>query len=97
MVKPVLTRSLLVVALALPLPAAATAQEDDPAPVSLEELGLQLTVQAEQIYRLHERIDDIRIGVLRDRIKTLETSVTELSGAFAAAPFMVAAATEDHE
>jgi hypothetical protein len=60
-------------------------------------VGFQLVVQAERIDRLHERIDDIRIGVLRDRIKALEAAVTELSDAFAAEPFAVVAATERHE
>ena len=97
MVNRVLARALLVAALALPLPATAAAQDDDLAPASLDGLAVQLIGQSEQIHRLHERVDDIRIGVLRERIKTLENAVSELAGAFATEPFAVVAGTEEHE
>lgn len=97
MVKGILARALLVAALASPLPAATVAQDEDLAPASLEGLALGLIVQAEQIHRLHERIDNVRIGVLRERVKNLEAAVSELSNAFAAEPFAVVAATENHQ
>lgn len=91
----VFRRVLLAAALVATLPAAALAQDD--APQSLETLALQFVVQAEQIDRLHERIDNIRIGTLRDRIKALEVATDELRGQFAAAPLAFVSATLDHD
>ena len=87
--KMILIRTLLVLALVVSVPGSVLAQDDDLAPRSLQALALQFEVQQEQIDRLHQRIDDIRISTVRDRIKALESAVAALGGQFAALPFSV--------
>lgn len=87
--KMILTRTLLVLALVVSVPGTVLAQDDDLAPRSLEALALQFEVQQEQIDRLHQRIDNIRISTVRERIKALESAVAALGGRFAALPFSV--------
>lgn len=92
MLKELSSRALLGAALALPLPGVALAQDDEPA--GLETIALRLVAQQEQVERLHERIDDVRVGTLRDRIKALEAAVEALaSGPLA----VVSAALDDEE
>ena len=87
MIKGVLLRALLATALVSSLSGTAMAQDDDLAPASLDALAFRFLAQQEQIDRLHQRLDDVRIGTIRERIKALENAVDGLSGAFAAATF----------
>ena len=73
-----ISRVLLTAALALTLPAAAVGQDEEPPPFDLAALAASFAVQQEQIDRLHERLDSIRIGTIRDRIKALEAAVPVL-------------------
>ena len=93
MVKSVLARLLLITTLALGIAGPASTQ-DDPGPEGLDAVAVALVVQQERIERVHERIDAIRIGSLRDRIRTLERAVAELADAFAAVRFTIVAARE---
>jgi hypothetical protein len=83
------TGILLALVLTLPVPGSVLAQDDELAPRSLQALALQFEVQQEQIDRLHQRIDNIRISTVRERIKALESAVAALGGQFAATPFSV--------
>lgn len=87
MVKGALLRALLTTALVISVSGTAIAQDDDLAPASLDTLALRFQVQQEQIYRLHQRLDSVRIGTIRERIRALENAVDGLSGAFAASTF----------
>ena len=87
MIKGTLLRALLATALVVSMPGTAIAQDDDLAPASLDALAPRFLAQQEQIYRLHQRLDSVRIGTIRERIRALENAVDGLSGALAAATF----------
>ena len=87
MIKGVLLRALMATALVISVPGTTIAQDDDPAPTSLDALAPRFLAQQEQIERLHQRLDSVRIGTIRERIKALENAVDGLSGAFAASTF----------
>jgi len=86
MVRLALARIALGAALALALPGTVAAQDDDLTPRSINALALQFEVQQEQIDRLDDRLDNIRVGTLRDRLKALESAVAGLGGQFATTP-----------
>lgn len=78
MARAALGRMIIVVALACAVPAAAVAQDEGGEPDRLGGLALRFEGAENQIERLHERIDDLRVGTLRDRIKALEAALPAL-------------------
>lgn len=96
MIVGVLARAALAVVLMLTLAGAAFAQDDAPEE-RLHAMAVLLLEQQAQVDGLHQRIDNVRVGTVRDRIKALERAVAALSDAFATSSFTFVTSQEGNE